>query len=94
MRWMGIVIWREIVGKEGCKVEEVNEMDGDSDLERDSWIVGKDGLVRWRNGRRLMRWMGIVIWREIVGKEGCKVEEVNEMDGDSDLKRDSWKRGL
>ena len=62
MRWMGIVIWREIVGKEGCKVEEVNE------------------------------WMGIVIWREIVGKEG-KVEDVNEMDGDSDLKRDSWKRG-
>ena len=41
-----------------------------------------------------MRWMGIVIWREIVGKEGCKVEEVNEMDVDSDLKRDSWKRGL
>ena len=38
-----------------------------------------------------MRWMGIVIWREIVGKEGCKVEEVNEMDGDSDLERDSWK---
>ena len=37
---------------------------------------------------------GIVIWREIVGKEGCKVEEVNEMDGDSDLERDSWKRGL
>ena len=43
---------------------------------------------------RLMRWMGIVIWREIVGKEGCNVEEVNEMDGDSDLERDSWKRGL
>ena len=40
-----------------------------------------------------MRWMGIVIWREIVGKEDSKVEEVNEMDGDSDLKRDSWKRG-
>ena len=39
-----------------------------------------------------VRW--IVIWREIVGKEGCKVEEVNEMDGDSDLERDSWKRGL
>ena len=38
-----------------------------------------------------MRWMGIVIWREIVGQEGCKVEEVNEMDGDSDLERDSWK---
>ena len=52
MRWMGIVIWREIVGKEGCNV-----------LMR--WmgiviwreIVGK-GVVRWR---RLMRWMGIVI---------------------------------
>ena len=28
MRWMVIVIWREIVGKEGCKMEEVNEMDG------------------------------------------------------------------
>ena len=26
MRWMGIVIWREIVGKEDSKVEEVNEM--------------------------------------------------------------------
>ena len=91
MRWMGIVIWREIVGKEGCKVEEVNEMDGDSDLERDSW---KRGIVRWRMGlMRWMRWMGLVIWREIVGKEGCKVEEVNEMDGDSDLERDSWKRG-
>ena len=38
-----------------------------------------------------MRWMGIVIWREIVGKEDSKVEEVNEMDGDSDLV--SWKRG-
>ena len=36
--------------------------------------------------------MGIVIWRGIVGKEDCKVEEVNEMDGDSDLERDSWKR--
>ena len=84
---MGIVIWREIVGKEDCKVEEVNEIDGDSDLERDSW---KRRIVRWR---RLMRWMGIVIWREIGGKEGCKVEEVNEMDGDSDLERDSWKRG-
>ena len=34
-----------------------------------------------------MRWIGI--W-----KEDSKVEEVNEMDGDSDLKRDSWKRGL
>ena len=41
-----------------------------------------------------MRWMGIVIWREIVGKEGCKVEEVNEMDGVSDLEINSWKRGL
>ena len=40
-----------------------------------------------------MRWIGIVIWREIVGKEGCNVEEVNEMDGDSDLERDSKKRG-
>ena len=40
MRWMGIVIWREIVGKEGCNVEEVNEMDGDSDLRE---IVGKEG---------------------------------------------------
>ena len=29
----------------------------------------------------LMRWMVIVIWREIVGKEDSKVEEVNEMDG-------------
>ena len=38
--------------------------------------------------------MGIVIWREIVRKEGCNVEEVNGMDVDSDLKRDSWKRGL
>ena len=30
MRWMGIVIWREIVGKEGCNEMEgiVNEMDG------------------------------------------------------------------
>ena len=37
--------------------------------------------------------MGIVILREIVGKEGCKVE-VNEMDRDSDLERDSWKIGL
>ena len=33
-----------------------------------------------------------MIWRE-VGKEDSKVEEVNEM-GDSDLERDSWKRGL
>ena len=41
-----------------------------------------------------MRWMGIVICREIFGKEGCNVEEVNEMDGDCDLERDSWKRGL
>ena len=41
-----------------------------------------------------MRWMGIVIWREIVGKGVSKAEEVNEMDGDSDLERDSWKRGL
>ena len=41
-----------------------------------------------------MRWMGIVIWREIVGKDDSKVEGVNEMDGDCDLKRDSWKRGL
>ena len=41
-----------------------------------------------------MRWMVIVIWREIVGKEVSKVEEVNEIDGDSDLERDSWKRGL
>ena len=40
-----------------------------------------------------MRWMGIVIWREIVGKEIYKVEEVTEMEGDSDLERDSWKRG-
>ena len=31
--------------------------------------------------------MGIVIW--LVGKEG-----VRWMDGDSDLERDSWKRGL
>ena len=37
------------------KAEEVNEMDGDSDLERDSW---KEDIVRWR---KLMRWMGIVI---------------------------------
>ena len=56
MRWMGIVIWREIVGKEGCKVEEVNEMDRDSDLERDSWKEDskvEEGslekrVVRWR----------------------------------------------
>ena len=41
-----------------------------------------------------MRWMGIVIWREIVGKESCKVEMDNEMDGDSDLERDSCKRRL
>ena len=41
-----------------------------------------------------MRLIGIVIGREIVGKEGCNVEEVNEIDGDSDLERDSWKRGL
>ena len=33
-----------------------------------------------------MTWMGIVIWREIVGKEICKVEEVTEMEGDSDLR--------
>ena len=32
-------------------MEEVNEMDGDSDLRE---IVGKE-VVRWR---RLMRWMG------------------------------------
>ena len=38
--------------------------------------------------------MEIVIWREIVGKEDSNVEDVNEMDRDSDLKRDSWKRGL
>ena len=41
-----------------------------------------------------MRLIGIVIWGEIVGKEGCKVEEVNEIDRDSDLEGDSWKRGL
>ena len=41
-----------------------------------------------------MRLIGIVIWREIVGKEGCKVEKVNDMDGDSNLERDSWKRDL
>ena len=41
-----------------------------------------------------MRLIGIVIWREIVGKEGCKGEMDNEMDWDSDLERDSWKRGL
>ena len=45
-----------------------------------------------------MRWIGIVIWREIVGKEGCKVVRwrrlMRWMDGDSDLERDSWKRGL
>ena len=41
-----------------------------------------------------MRLIGIVIGREIVGKEGFNVEEVNEIDGDSDLERDSWKRGL
>ena len=40
MRWIGIVIWREIVGKEGCKVEEVNEMDGIV-IWRE--IVGKEG---------------------------------------------------
>ena len=79
MRWMGIVIWREIVGKEGCKVEEVNEMDGDSDLRE---IVGKEK-------RRLMRY-GDSDLRE-VGKEGCSGG--GEM-GDSDLERDSWKRGL
>ena len=37
MRWMGLVIWREIVGKEDSKVEE-DEMDGDCDLRE---IVGK-----------------------------------------------------
>ena len=37
MRWIGIVIWREIVEKEIYKVEKVTEMDGDGDLERDSW---------------------------------------------------------
>ena len=82
------MIWREIVGKEICKVEEVTEMEGDSDLARDSW---KKRIVR---RRRLMRLIGIVIGRELVGKDGCKVEEVNEIDGDSDLERDSWKRGL
>ena len=40
MRWMGIVIWREIVGKEGCKVEEVNEIMGIV-IWRE--IVGKEG---------------------------------------------------
>ena len=41
-----------------------------------------------------MRWKGIVIWREIVGKEDSKVEEVNEIDRDSDREGDSWKRGF
>ena len=63
-----------------------NEMDGDSDLKRDSWKRGCKVRINEMDG--------IVIWREIVGKEGCKVEEVNEMDGDSDLERDSWKRRL
>ena len=44
MRWMGIVIWREIVGKEWEEVvivEEVNEMDGGIVIWRE--IVGKEG---------------------------------------------------
>ena len=60
---MGIVIWREIVGKEGCTVEEVNEMDGiviwreivgkeDSKVEEVNEMDGDSDLKRdsWKRG--------------------------------------------
>ena len=63
MRWMGIVIWREIVGKEDSKVEEVNEMDGiviwreivgkeDSKVEEVNEMDGDSDLKRdsWKRG--------------------------------------------